>query len=213
VTIRVLLVDDHRLVREALRDMLSREADIEVVGEAGDAASAFKAVDDLKPDVVVLDIGLPDINGIEVAARLKDRDGSGARIVALSVHAERHVVTAMLCAGAAGYVTKSSASAEIARAIRCVARGEGYLCPEVADCLVLAVRNGAEPSDTSPLSPREREVMQMVVNGARSPSIAERLNIAVGTVDVHRRNIMRKTGARTIADLTRYAIREGFLPS
>jgi two-component system NarL family response regulator len=209
----VLLVDDHRLVREALRDMLSREADIDVVGEAGDAASAFKAVDDLKPDVVVLDVGLPDINGIEVAARLKDRDGFGARIVALSVHAERHVVTEMLRAGASAYVTKSSASAEIVQAIRSVAQGEGYLCPEVADSLVLAVRNASERSDTSLLSPREREVLRMVVSGTRSPSIADQLNIAVGTVEVHRRNIMRKTGARTVADLTRYAIREGFLPS
>lgn len=209
--ISVLLVDDHRLVREALRDALAKEPDIDVVGEAGDASTAFERARSLRPDIVVLDIGLPDMNGIEAATKLKEEVGVNAKIVALSAYSDRRFATEMLRAGAASYVTKSSVGAELIRAIRAVAGGQTYICPEVAGALVSGMRNGQERNETPRLSRREREVLRLIAEGTRSPSIAGQLHISLGTVEVHRRNIMRKLGLRTVADLTRYAVREGLV--
>jgi DNA-binding NarL/FixJ family response regulator len=211
MTISVLLVEDHRLVREALRDTLAREPDISVVGEAGDAAGALERSRALMPDVVVLDIGLPDMNGIEVTNRLKEEPGAGPKVVALSAYSDKRFVTEMLRAGAGGYVTKSAAGTELVRAIRSVAEGQTYLCPEVAGTLVSAVREGTDKAEAPRLSRREREVLRLIAEGARSPAIAEQLHISLGTVEVHRRNIMRKLGLRTVAELTRYAVREGLV--
>jgi len=211
VTISVLLVDDHQLVREALRDSLGREPDIEVVGEAGDAAGALEGARDLRPDLVVLDIGLPDVNGVEAATRLKQQAGVDSKIVALSAYADRRFVSEMLRAGASAYVTKSSAGTELVRAIRAVAAGQTYICPEVAGALVSAMRESPEKGEAPRLSRREREILLLIAEGARSPTIAEQLHISLGTVEVHRRNIMRKLGIRTVAELTRYAVREGLL--
>jgi len=209
--ISVLLVDDHRLVREALRDTLIKEPDIDVVGEASDASTAFERARNLKPDIVVMDIGLPDMNGIEAAAKLKERAGVDPKIVALSAYGDRRFATEMLRAGASSYVTKSSVGAELVRAIRAVAGGQTYICPEVAGTLVSAMRDGPEKSESPRLSRREREVLRLIAEGTRSPSIAAQLHISLGTVEVHRRNIMRKLGLRTVADLTRYAVREGLV--
>jgi DNA-binding NarL/FixJ family response regulator len=209
--ITVLLVEDHRLVREALRDALGKEPDIQVIGEAGDAHSAFERTQALNPDVVVLDIGLPDLNGIEAAAKLKEQSGVEPKIIALSAYADRRFVTEMLRAGASAYVTKSSAGTELVRAIRAVAAAETYICPEVAGALVSAMRDGPDRGETPRLSPREREVLRLIAEGTRSPSIAEQLHISLGTVEVHRRNIMRKLGLRSVAELTRYAVREGLV--
>jgi DNA-binding NarL/FixJ family response regulator len=209
--ISVLLVDDHRLVREALRDALAKEPDIDVVGEAGDAHTAFECTRSLRPDIVVLDIGLPDMNGVEAAAKLKERSGVDPKIIALSAYNDRRFATEMLRAGAASYVTKSSVGAELVRAIRAVAGGQTYICPEVAGALVSAMRDGHEKGEMPRLSRREREVLRLIAEGTRSPSIAEQLHISLGTVEVHRRNIMRKLSLRTVADLTRYAVREGLV--
>ncbi|MEY8876784.1 MAG: response regulator, partial [Leptothrix sp. (in: b-proteobacteria)] len=206
--VRVLLADDHRMVREALRDMLAKVDGIEVVGEAGDAAGALAQARALVPDVIVLDISLPDLDGIEVASRLQ-RAGNAARIVALSGHADKHHVSAMLRAGAAAYLTKSTAGTELVRAIRAVVAGQSYFCPEVAHALAAEIRERAQPGDAPRLGRREREVLRLIAAGQRSPAIAEQLHIAVSTVEVHRRNIMRKLGLGNVADLTKYAIREG----
>jgi len=205
VTISVLLVEDHRLVREALRDTLAKQPDIKVVGEADDAGTALERARSLGPDVVILDDSLPDMNGIEAVAKLKGRDGVKAKIAALSAHADRRLVTGMLRAGASAYVTKSSAMTELLEAIRAVAAGQSYLCREVAGSVVTTVLDG-EPSH---LSQREHEVLGLVATGVRSPAIASQLHIAVGTVEAHRRNIMRKLELHTVAELTRYAMREG----
>ena len=210
MTIRVLLAEDHRMVREALRDALAKVADIEIVGEAGDGRAALEQARLLEPDVVVLDIGLPDLNGMEVATRLKQA-GSAAKIVALSGYSDKHFVVEMLRSGAMAYVTKSAAGTELVRAIRAVARNESYLCPAVAGALVSHVRDSSLSEDVPRLARREREVLRLLAGGLRSLAIAEQLHIAVATVEVHRRNIMRKLGLRTVAELTKYAIREGIV--
>ena len=207
---RVLLVEDHRMVREALREVLTKVPDMEVVGEAGDAHGCMELARTLSPDVIVLDIRLPDLNGIEVAARLRDA-GNTAKIVALSAFSDKRFVTEMLRSGASAYVTKSAAGTELVRAIRAVAAGQGYFSPEIAGTLVAEVRDRGEPGSAQPLARREREVLRLIAEGVRSPEIATRLSITVATVEVHRRNIMRKLGLRTVAELTKHAIREGIV--
>ena len=207
--ITVLLADDHRLVREALRSALAQEADIRVVAEVGEGAAAIEGVRTLQPDVVVLDIGLPDLNGIEVAARVQALH-LPTRIVALSAYSDKRFVTEMLRAGAAAYVSKSAAGTELVVAIRAVAAGGSYLSPDVAGALVAEVR-GAEPDGQVGLGRREREVLRLIAEGERSAAIAEALHISAATVEVHRRNIMRKLGMHTVAELTRYAVREGIV--
>lgn len=210
MTTRVLLVEDHRMVREALSEVLARMPDIEVVGEAGNAHDALSQAAQLKPDVVVLDIRLPDLNGIEVAARLRDA-GGGAKVVALSAFADKRFVTAMLRSGASAYVAKSAAGTELVRAIRAVAAGQGYFSPEIAATLVSEVRDQQLGGEARSLGRREREVLRLIAEGVRSPAIAERLHVSVATIEVHRRNIMRKLGLRTVAELTKHAIREGIV--
>ena len=203
MAIRVLLVDDHRLVREALRNVLAKEPDMNVVGEAGDAASAFERADTLAPDVVVIDTDLPDLNAIDAARRLRHR--AGARIVALSGQTDRRFVAAMLRAGAAGCVTKFAAGIELVRAIRAVATGQSYLCSIAMTSLASPAATAGSGSDEAPrLSLRELDVLRLLAEGVRSPGIA---------VEVHRRNIMKKVGRRNVAELTRYAIREGLVGS
>jgi DNA-binding NarL/FixJ family response regulator len=209
MTIRVVLVEDHRMVREALSEALDRIPEIDIVGEAGNAAEALERVTALKPEVVVLDIRLPDGNGIEVATRFKDA-GASAKVIALSAFADKRYVTAMLRAGASGYVTKSSAGTELVQAIRAVAAGHGYFSPEIAGALASQLSSDRQ-GETAPLAKREREVLRLIAEGVRSPAIAERLHVSVGTIEVHRRNIMRKLGLRTVADLTKHAIREGII--
>jgi two-component system NarL family response regulator len=208
--INVLLVDDHRLVREALRDALAREADVCIVGETGLGQTALEWVRDRQTDVVVLDIGLPDLNGIEVAARIREADVP-TRIVALSAYSDKRFVNEMLRAGAAAFVSKAAAGTELVVAIRAVAEGGSYLSPDVAGALVAEVRGDGEPAGVR-LGRREREVLRLVAQGQRSPAIADALHVSIATVDVHRRNIMRKLGLHTVAELTRYAVREGIAP-
>jgi DNA-binding NarL/FixJ family response regulator len=210
MTTRVVLIEDHTMVREALCDLLARHPGIEVVGQAGSAAEGLARVTELNPDVVVLDIRLPDLNGIEVAARLRDAQLS-ARIVALSAFTEKLFVTAMVRAGAVAFVTKSSAGIELIGAIQAVVRGENYFSREVARVLASEVRIGAREADSTRLSRRELEVLRLIAEGRHSPGIGRELHVSQGTVEVHRRNIMRKLRLHTIADLTKYAIREGIV--
>jgi two-component system NarL family response regulator len=210
VKIKVLLVEDHRMVREALRDVLTQVADIEVTAEAGDAREALEQIRLIAPDVIVLDIGLPDLNGIEVATRLREL-GSHAKVVALSAFSDKRFVTAMLRAGASAYVTKSAAGTELVRAIRAVAAGQGYFSPDIAGTLATEMRDSAGHREAPTPTRREREVLRLIAEGERSPAIAAQLHVSVATVEVHRRNLMRKLSLRTVADLTKYAIREGIV--
>lgn len=210
MTISVILVEDHQMVREALREVLIKESDIQVIGEAGDAQEALRQVGVLQPDVVVLDIRLPDLNGVEVTARLRDAGGR-AKVVALSAFSDKRFVAAMLRAGAAAYVSKSAAGTELVRAIRAVAIGEQYFSPDILHASIMNVRDSFTDADRPRLARREREVLRLIAEGVRSPAIAEEMQVSVATIEVHRRNIMRKLGLRTVAELTKHAIREGII--
>lgn len=209
MTIRVALADDHRMLREALTGLLAQEDDIAVIGHAGTGPETIEVVDRLQPEVLVLDIGMPELNGIEVARMLRVRR-PGLKVVALSAHADKRFVREMLKAGAAGYVLKSAAGNELVQAIRAVVQDKLYVSPDIARAAVGDYL--ARHPETAPLTVlgrRERQVLALVADGKRSPEIAARLNISAATVEAHRRSIMRKLGLHTVAELTKYAIREG----
>ena len=199
------------MVREALRDVLTRMPDVDVVGEAGTGAEALATAERVNPDVVVLDISLPDLSGIDVATRLRE-SVHPPRIVALSAFADKRFVKAMLRAGASAYVAKSAAGTELVQAIRAVAAGQGYFSPEIAGTVAADMRNQSAANESACLTRRECEVLRLIAEGRRSASIADQLHVSVATIEVHRRNIMRKLGLRTVAELTKYAIREGLAP-
>ncbi|BAE52468.1 response regulator [Paramagnetospirillum magneticum] len=214
MTIRVMLVDDHRMFREALRAPLEAESDMEIVAEANSGADTLASLDLACPDVLVLDIGLPDLNGIEVA-RTAIRRHPDLRIVALSGFADRIYIEEMLKAGAHGYVVKSSGADELVSAIRAVAGGSSFLSPEATQVMLRHIQSDADTVAPPPsvLGKREREVLVLLAGGLRSAEIAASLGIAVGTVEVHRRNIKQKLGMNRTADLIRYAVHEGLIPS
>jgi DNA-binding NarL/FixJ family response regulator len=210
--IRVLLVDDHTMIREALRTMLSLEPDIEVVDELGDGALVEEAVARLSPDVVVMDVSMPRLNGIEATRSLLARHPA-QRVIALSAYNYRQFVMEMLEAGAIGYVVKSAAGVELVQAIHSAMRGKTYLCAEAAQMLVEASRRSntalSGVRDNRRLGRRETQVLQLLANGKSSPQIGQDLHIAPSTVDVHRRNIMAKLEIHSVAELTKYAVRIG----
>ena len=210
--VRVLLVDDHEIVREGLRLILSRRDDMEVVGEASNGRDAIEQVSKKAPDVVVMDIGMPELNGIEAALRIRTAYPE-ARVLALSAMWDRRYVVRMLEAGASGYVVKSSAGDELVRAILAVAKGRKFLSAEVADAVIDSYLGNvaAEKSSLSLLAAREREVLQYLAEGNSSKEAAHRMGISVRTVETHRANIMSKLNLHGIAELTKYAIAEGLV--
>lgn len=211
--IRVLIADDHKLFREGLKSLLDREEGIEVVGETGDGRTSVQRARDLSPDVIIMDIGMPDLNGIEATRRVLEVVPE-VKVVALSMHTGSRMVTEMLRAGAVGYISKLGAFEEVIRAVYAVSKGERYLSPSVTGVIVdEIVKKESSKGDSvfTVLSPREREVLQMVAEGCHTKEIAATLSISTRTVEVHRRNVMDKLGLDTVADLTRYAIREGLV--
>jgi len=214
MSLRVLLVDDHKLLRETLRYLLNMEGDIEVVGEAGNAQEALDLAARVDPGIVIMDIGMPGVDGIEATRQLIAQQ-PGVKVIALSGHTERGFVDEMLNAGASGYVSKAAAGNELLNAIRAVERNEPYFCPEILQMLMTSMgKVGAaneESHISSTLTSREREVLCLLAQGKRSSEIGEALFIAVSTVDVHRRNIMNKLDLHNVAELTQYAIRAGYI--
>ena len=211
MSIRVLLADDHRIMREGLRSLLAKEENIEIAGEAENGRQTIELVRKLKPDVVVMDLRMPDLNGIEATRRIVGH-GSPTKVIALSMHHEKRFVTEMLSAGASGYLLKDCALEELAFAIRTVAGGKVYLSPAVAGVVAEEfARNTVPPksSASSSLSPREREILQLLAEGHSTKDIASRIHVSIKTVETHRQNIMAKLDLHSIAELTKYAVREG----
>lgn len=209
--LRVLLIDDHELMRQGLRSILDREEEMEVVGEAESGRAGLELARTLEPDVVVMDVAMQDLNGIEATRQIRAACPR-TKVLALSSHSDARYVTAMLEAGACGYVLKANAYDDLRRALDAARRGRTYLCADVTEAVVGASLRGAGPATGDghgPLSGREREVLQLLAEGLSSPAIGKRLFVATSTVETHRRNIVRKLGLHSVADLTKYAIREG----
>ncbi|MBT8250930.1 MAG: response regulator transcription factor [Acidimicrobiia bacterium] len=207
--IRILVVDDHSIVRQGLRSLLEKESGIEVIGEAFDGTSAVAAAQELRPDVIIMDVTMAGMNGIEATRRIIALMPT-ARILCLSLHADPHIVSSMLEAGASGYVVKSADLTELAAAVRAVAFGQIFLSPTIAgdfvrDHLAHRASMPAEPR----LTDREREVLQLIAEGNGTGEIAGRLFISAKTVSTHRENIMRKLNLHNVVALTKYAIRQG----
>ncbi len=211
--LRILLADDHQLFRDALRSLLEKVPDVDIVAETGDGLEVIRLARDTSPDIVCMDIGMPGMNGIEVTRRLIAAC-PGVKVIALSAFTEQRYILDMLDAGALGYVAKAGAGDELRRAIDAVRYQRLYLCPHAAAAVAGALSgksSSGKPSHAQ-LGARERQVLQLVAEGATSSHIGERLNIAQSTVEVHRRNIMRKLNLHSVAELTRYAINNGLAP-
>jgi DNA-binding NarL/FixJ family response regulator len=204
---RLLLADDHVMLRQALRGILEREPDIEVVAEASNGADALRLAKELTPDVIVMDISMSGVDGINATRRLVASD-AGVKVLALSTHAERHFIMQMLRAGVRGYVVKTAGITELLKAVRAISQGQTYLCQEAAKAMPGVVHGNA---NGEALGRREREVLTLVAEGRTSKEIGAKLLIAKDTVEVHRSNIIRKLSLHTVAELTQYAIREGLI--
>lgn len=209
--IRILLADDHSVLREGLRALLEKEPDMEVAGEASNGRDAIAKTWELAPDIVVMDISMPDLNGIDATRQIMAAS-SRVRVLCLSVHREKQMVHAMLEAGATGYLLKTSAGKELVEAVRTVTAGSTYLSPPVAEDLVNHHVRGEGSNNRCAflvLTNREREVLQLIAEGHHTKVIADRLGISPKTVLVHRENLMKKLEIDSIASLTRYALQEG----
>ena len=211
---RVLLADDHQLMRSGVRLMLERETDLAVVGEACDGREAVALVKSLKPEVVVMDIGMPNLNGIE-AARQMTEENPALAIVMVSMHSDESYVLRALKAGARGYLLKDSAEADLIKAVRAVAGGKSFFSPAVSKLLLddyvrKLKRSGTEDAYDL-LTPREREVLQLIAEGKSNKDIANLLNLSVYTVESHRANLMEKLNLKGLPELILYAVRKGLI--
>ncbi|MDY6988353.1 MAG: response regulator transcription factor [Thermodesulfobacteriota bacterium] len=211
MVIRVLLADDHRILREGLRSLLEKEEDMEIVAETEDGRSAVESAREFTPDVVVMDIGMDNLNGID-ATRQITSICPGVKILALSMHRDEQFVGGMLTAGASGYLLKDCAAEELSLAIRAIVTGETYLSPAISKVLVKEYVGRLSRGDllfSSVLRGKEREILQLLAEGKTSRQIASCLGISARTVEAHRRDIKRKLDIHTTAGLTKYAMRKG----
>jgi two-component system response regulator NreC len=207
--IRILLADDHAVVRQGFKMILAEQPDMEIVGEAGNGRDALALAESLKPDIVVMDVAMPELNGIEATRRMGE-SVPHARVVALSMHKDSVYVREILRAGARGYLLKDSVAGDLVSAVRAVARGEGYISPQVSNAVLDDYRRHVtNPIDT--LTSREREVLQMLAEGKTNKEIAVILNLSVYTVDAHRGRIMEKLNLHSINEMVRFAVRNGLI--
>ncbi len=211
--IKVLLADDHEVLRDGLASLIADQTDMEVVATVGTGRSAVRMADKIRPDVVVMDIGMPDLNGIDATRKIVGKL-PGVRVLSLSIHKDRNTVESMLRAGASGYLVKNCAVRELIDAIKTVAEGKTYVSPTIAGHFVegyIQGRSDNPENACSRLSVREREILQLIAEGRNTKEIAYDLDISDKTVAAHRLSLMAKLNLHTIADLTRYAIRQGLV--
>jgi DNA-binding NarL/FixJ family response regulator len=211
MSIQIVIADDHKLMREGLSSLLSQNADILVVGQANNGREAVQLTERFRPDLVVMDVSMPDLNGIDATRQIISRSPK-TRIIALSMHSDRQFVAEMFRAGAKGYLLKDSAFEELATAILKVARNETYIAPKLSGFNIEDYRRNDEPSDAllkPKLSEREREVLQLMAEGKGTKEIAGQLHLSAKTVETHRQHLMDKLEIYSVAELTKFAIREG----
>ncbi len=209
--IKIVLADDHQIVRQGLRTLLAAEPDIEVLAEADNGRTIIRLVNDFKPQVVIMDISMPDLNGIEATRQILD-DYPEVKVIALSMHSDSLFVLNMLKAGAKGYLLKDCALEELVKAIRTVVAHKTYLSPGISDIVIKDfVSSWSMPSSSAYaiLSTREREVLQLMAEGKSTNMIADELCVSVKTVEAHRKQVMNKLDIHSVAELTKYAIRQG----
>ncbi len=207
--IRILLADDHALVRQGFRMILAAQPDMEIVGEAGNGREAVELAEKLQPDIVIMDVTMPELNGIEATRRITTA-APRARVLALSMHKDSVYVREILRSGARGYLLKDSGDADLIGAVRSVAKGEGYLSPAVSDAVLTDYRRHVtDPLDL--LTSREREVLQMIAEGKTNKEIATTLNLSVYTVEAHRGRVMEKLNLHSTGELVRFALRSGLI--
>lgn len=208
--ITLVLVDDHRMMREGLKVLLQSQGDVQVLGEASDGRAALRAAKDLAPQIVVLDVAMPGLNGIDACRQITAE--TSARVVALSMHDDREYVAAMLQAGAMAYVLKDCAPEELLAAVRAVAAGSRFLCSSLLDPVLADYADRLRATDEPPaggLTPRQREVLQLLAEGRTTREIAAALHLSVRTVEGHRSDLMKQLGCGSLAELVKYAIRHG----
>jgi DNA-binding NarL/FixJ family response regulator len=211
MSIRVLLVDDHAIIREGLRSLLEKQPEMEVVADTDDGRKAFDLVRELLPDIIIMDITMRGLNGIEATRQIIDEFPT-VKVIALSIHSKRRYVADMLSAGAAGYILKECLFDELVQAIKAVAAGGRYLSPRIADVVVSDYVKRLSATAESPfeaLTSREREVLQLVAEGKSTKQIALDLHLSTKTIEANRRQIMEKLNIHSVAELTKYAVREG----
>lgn len=213
-SIRVLLADDHRMLREGIRVLLERQQDIRVIGEASNGREAVRLAVRLRPDVVVMDVSMPMLNGIEATRQIR-RDCPDVRVLVLTVHESEEYVARLLAAGASGYIIKKAAAEDLSNAIRAVYSGEAFLYPSIAKVViedyVRHLRKGRGFGASDVLTNREREILQLIAEGYTSREIADMLHLSVKTVQNHRSKIMRKLDLHDRGELIKYAIRQGII--
>jgi DNA-binding NarL/FixJ family response regulator len=208
---RIILADDHKIIREGLRSLLEKQPDMEVIAEAQDGLTTVRLAQNLQPDVVIMDIGMPEMNGIDATAKITTEQ-KGVKVIALSMHSDRRFVMQMLKAGAAGYLLKDAAFEELVSAIHTVMAKQHYLSPKVTDVVVTEYLQNLPRSESTVftvLTAREREVLQLIAEGKSTKQIAGLLHVSAKTVESHRQQLMEKLNMHSIAELTKYAIREG----
>ena len=207
---RILLVDDHQMFREGLKAVLKSETDFQVIGEAADGKMAVELSRELAPDVVIMDISMPEMNGVE-ATGIIHAESPDIKIIILSMHTEKRYILGALKAGATGIVAKNSASAELRTAIEAVVSGQTYLSPSVSNVLVQNILESGADTGEKMLSPRERQILQLIAMGKGAKEIGYELGISNKTVEAHRMQLMNKLDIRNVAELVKYAIREGMI--
>jgi two-component system response regulator NreC len=213
LTIRILIADDHKIVCDGLKALLEAQPEMEIVAQAANGREAVKLANKQKPDMVIMDVAMPDLNGLEAVRQILSAHPR-TKVIALSMHADRRYVTGMLSAGATGYILKHCAFEELVRAIHIVLSDQVYLSPAIAGIVVneLAQSKASrsrESLSAPSLTSREREVLQLIAEGHSARDIAQRLHLSVKTIETHRRQMMEKLGIHSVADLTKFAIREG----
>ena len=208
---KILLVDDHKILRDGICSIVKGYPDMEVIGEAADGKKALQLVEELSPDVVIMDISMPDLNGIDATRRIIS-DHPKIKVIALSMHHDKQFVSEIFKAGASGYLLKDCAFDELEHAVRIVMDGKTYINPQIASLVIESLVNQpptSSPKSFSLLTDREREVLQLIAEGQSTKEIAGKLSVSAKTIESHRRQVMGKLNIRNVAELTKYAIREG----